>query len=96
MIPHRASPSDGRRKPGPIGNAGIVTADNDSNMNMNTLLHTTEGCSPMHELIDAECQPEVDDKFVRWEAIRNLCNTLGARDGLNAALRQQNPNQLNP
>ena len=50
----------------------------------------------MHELIDAECQPEVDDKFVRWEAIRNLCNTLGARDGLNAALRQQNPNQLNP
>lgn len=44
----------------------------------------------MHELIDTECQPEVDDKFVRWEAVRNLCNTLGVRDGLDAALRQQN------
>jgi len=57
---------------------------------MTTLLHTHEGCSPMHELIDTECQPEVDDKFVRWEAVRNLCNTLGVRDGLDAALRQQN------
>ena len=57
---------------------------------MTTLLHTSKGAVPMHTAIEEECQPEVDDQFVLWEAVRNLCNTLGVRDGLDAALRQQN------
>lgn len=36
----------------------------------------------------------VEDKFVRWEAIRCLVNTIGAYDALNQALPSQQKEAL--
>jgi hypothetical protein len=43
----------------------------------------------MHTAIEQDMSLEMDDKFVRWEAIRSLIMTIGARDALDQALRQQ-------
>ena len=43
----------------------------------------------MHTAIENDQLIEADDKFVRWEAIRTLVNTIGARDALNQALLRQ-------
>jgi len=56
---------------------------------MTTLLHTPQGAVPMHTAIENDQLIEADDKFVRWEAIRTLVNTIGARDALNQALLRQ-------
>lgn len=47
----------------------------------------------MHEIVEDQQDKEtraseVDDKFVRWEALRALVNTIGARDALAVALTQ--------
>jgi hypothetical protein len=39
--------------------------------------------------VEAEDASRTEDKFVWWEALREQCQTLGARDALNWALRQQ-------
>jgi hypothetical protein len=56
---------------------------------MVTILHTHEGAVPMHTAIEQDMSLEMDDKFIRWEAIRCLVNTIGARDALNQALLRQ-------
>jgi hypothetical protein len=60
-----------------------------TNEAMTTLLHTHEGAVPMHTAIEDDVSLEMDDKFVRWEAIRALIMTIGARDALNQALLRQ-------
>jgi hypothetical protein len=56
---------------------------------MVTILHTPQGAVPMHTAIEHDMSLEMDDKFIRWEAIRTLIMTIGARDALNQALLRQ-------
>lgn len=51
---------------------------------MTTLLHTHEGAVPMHTVIEEQMQQE--EKDIRWEALREQVNTIGARDALNLAV----------
>jgi len=63
---------------------------------MTTLLHTTKGVSPMHEIVEKEMdqaeamvRPEPqhpESRVLYWEAVRHLVNTVGARDALDIAL----------
>ena len=54
---------------------------------MDTLLHTTKGAVPMHTAIENDMQAEQEDKFVRWEALRERANTIGARAALDEAMK---------
>lgn len=54
---------------------------------MVTILHTIEGAVPMHTAIEQSL--EADDKFIRWEAIRLLIMTIGARDALDKLCQQK-------
>lgn len=42
----------------------------------------------MHEIVENEMDEQTtQEKTIRWEAIREQCMTLGARDGLDRAMR---------
>ena len=45
----------------------------------------------MHEIVEKEAMMRdiTADKAIRWEALREQVNTIGARDALDRALRQQ-------
>lgn len=44
----------------------------------------------MHEIVEKEAMTRdiPEDKAVRWEALRSLVHTIGARDALAVALTQ--------
>lgn len=56
---------------------------------MDVISHTHEGAVPMHTAIENDQSLEMDDKFVRWEAIRCLIMTIGAYDALNQLCQQK-------
>jgi hypothetical protein len=50
---------------------------------MDTRLAYHDGRETMlSHAVEAEDASRTDDKFIRWEAIRTLVNTIGARDAL--------------
>ena len=64
---------------------------NHKNTTMTTLLHTTKGVSPVHEVVERQMDEQAGkDKFLRWEALREQVLTIGAHDALEQALRQHN------
>jgi hypothetical protein len=57
---------------------------------MDTILAYHDGRETMlSHAVEAEDASRTEDKFIRWEALREQCQTIGARDALNWALRQQ-------
>lgn len=62
----------------------------------NTLLEFSNGAvSDLTELKEAQpvrVELPIGDRFLVWEAVRTVANTIGLRDALDRVLRQQNPN----
>ncbi len=55
---------------------------------MTTLLHTHDGVSPVHEIVEQQMDEQAtQDKAIRWEALREQCMTIGAKDALDRACR---------
>ncbi len=55
---------------------------------MDVLLYTHDGAvTTLADLKEAQVDAFSEDKFIRWEALREQCNTIGVRDALDRALR---------
>lgn len=57
---------------------------------MTTLLHTHDGSvTTLADLKEQQVEP-APNRLLFWEEVQAKANTIGARDALNWALRQQN------